>query len=117
MMRRSCGAIALAGLAVLQGCAAPQPPLYAWGRYQPALYDHLQGGKEGPEKQIALLEEDVEKARSKAGALPPGLNAHLGLLYLSTGRTEQAQKAWQAEKSLFPEAGAFMDFLLAKFKK
>jgi hypothetical protein len=100
MIRLTSVVMGLAALAVLQGCAAPQPPLYAWGRYQ-----------------AALLEEDVEKARAKSGAVPPGLNAHLGLLYLSTGRTEQAQKAWQSEKSLFPEAGAFMDFLLAKFKK
>lgn len=111
--------IALLGgaMATMAGCATQKPPLYAWGGYTSAVYSQLQGAPEGPEKQIASLEEDIEKARSKNARLPPGLQAHLGLLYLTTGKTDQAQHAWQAEKAEFPESTAFMDFLLAKFKK
>jgi len=45
------------------------------------------------------------------------LHAHLGLLYLETGRTAQAVAAWEQEKRLFPESRAYMDFLLNNLKK
>lgn len=119
MRSRSIVRIALlcGAAAAIAGCATQKPPLYTWGGYTSAVYSQLQGAPEGPEKQIASLEEDIEKARAKNGRLPPGLQAHLGLLYLTTGKTDQAQHAWQAEKAQFPESTTFMDFLLAKFKK
>ena len=118
MSRRALFTTLAMGIALsLTACAKPVPPLYSWGSYQPVIYDHLQGAKDGPEKQIAILEGDLEAARAKNAAVAPGIHAHLGLLYLTTGKTDQAQTAWTTEKTLFPEATRFIDFLLSKFSK
>ena len=56
--------------------------------------------------------------RKKLGAqLPPGYQAHLGLLYLNTGRTNQALAAWEQEKKQFPESAPYIDYLVGNLKK
>jgi hypothetical protein len=102
-------------LLVLSGCATPPQPLYYWGDYQDQLYGHFKGVK-SPEEQIARLEADVEKAASNNMALPPGFQAHLAILYGSTGNTEKMRNHLEAEKQQFPESSVFMDFLLKKFE-
>ena len=49
--------------------------------------------------------------------VPPGYHAHLGLLYLNAGKTDQALAAWQQEKNLFPESTKYIDFLISNMKK
>ena len=102
--------LAAAGLA---GCAAQTKPLYYWGDYQPVVYSHFKG--DSPEAQKARLEQTAHKAQSRGEALPPGFNAHLGLLYINMGQLDQARAAFQAEASLFPESRPYMEFLLSKF--
>jgi len=97
----------------LAGCATPPQPLYYWGDYQPVVYSHFKGGS--PEAQRARLEQTANKAQSQGQAVPPGFNAHLGLLYLNTGQLDQARAAFQAEAALFPESRPYMEFLLRKF--
>lgn len=109
-------AIAIAVTVCLGGCAAPKP-IYAWGDYQNQVYDHLKGQGKGPEQQIIELEKDREQAAATGAASPPGYNAHLGLLYLNTGKTEQAVQLWNKEKALFPESSKYIDFLLNNMKK
>lgn len=99
----------------LSGCAAPQPTLYAWNGYQPQVYAHFKG--KGPEEQIIVLEAGAQKAAAQGAKLPPGYHAHLGLLYLNTGRTDQAIAALQQEKAQFPESTKYIDFLLNNMKK
>lgn len=98
--------------AMLAGCAAQPKPLYYWGDYQPALYAYFKGDGASPDKQRLALEQTAEKARAKGEALPPGFNAHLGLLYLRAGEPAQARLAFQAEEAEFPESKPYMDFLL-----
>ena len=99
--------------ALLSACSAPKS-LYQWDQYQKTLYQYYQPGKSSPEEQIALLQKMVEKARAKGGAVPPGLHAHLGLLYANLGQNNEAFQQFKIEKTLFPEAATFMDFLLKK---
>ncbi|MBB5018833.1 hypothetical protein HNQ59_002130 [Chitinivorax tropicus] len=107
----------LCGVALVTGCAKPtQKSLYYWGQYQPQVYEHLKGDGKGPEEQIAALESDLQKAQSKNAALPPGYYAHMGMLYLKTGKNDQVKQAFETEKTLYPESSTFMDFLLKKFK-
>lgn len=108
-------ASSVAAAVLLAGCAAQRQPLYHWGGYQPQLYEYFKGEK-GPEAQILALESEVEKARSKGLALPPGFNAHLGLLYGGVARDDQFRQQLEMEKTQFPESSAYMDFLLRKFK-
>lgn len=100
----------------LSGCAGPKP-LYEWSGYQPQVYAHLKGQGKGPEEQILAMEEGVQKAAAKGAKLPPGYHAHLGLLYLNVGRTDQAVAAWNQEKAQFPESTKYIDFLLNNMKK
>lgn len=98
----------------LTGCASGPQPLYQWGSYQPELYKYFKG--ESHAAQIAQLEADMQKILASGKKLPPGFNAQLGLLYAGEGKDDQAMKAFQAEKSAFPEAGPYMDFLMSKKK-
>ena len=106
------GAAVLAS-ALLSGCVTPEKPLYYWGDYQPVVYSHFKG--DSPEAQRVKLEQTAHLAQSRGEAVPPGFNAHLGLLYLNTGQLDRAQGAFQAEATLFPESKPYMDFLLRKF--
>ncbi|GAA3538139.1 DUF4810 domain-containing protein [Zobellella aerophila] len=111
---KTSGLLLAAGL--LAGCSAPTT-LYQWDNYQPALYQYYQEDETGPEEQVAALEENIEQARARGTSVPPGLHAHLGLLYANTGREEEALNQFATEKALFPESAPFMDFLLKQGKE
>lgn len=105
--------------AALGGCATEprQPPLYQWGGYQSNVDAYFRTDKLTPDAQIAQMEEGLQKIKASGGAVPPGYNAHLGLLYGQQGKLDQFAVRLQDEKKQFPESGTFMDFLLRNFKK
>lgn len=109
---------ALAGLSALLigGCVTPKEPLYYWGGYQNTVYGHF-NGEMAPEQQILEMEKAREEARAKNKPLPPGFQAHLGLLYGETGRSDQLVINLLAEKNQYPESAAYVDFLLKKTQK
>ncbi len=102
-------------LAAMTGCATPARPLYHWGDYQPQVYAYFKGDGESPEAQQSKLEATAQQAQAKGEALPPGFNAHLGLLYLKAGQIDKARASFQTEEAQFPESKPYMDFLLNKF--
>ena len=85
---------------LVSGCATTtEQPLYYWGDYQKQVYGHFT--KEvGPEEQISTLEAGLEKARASGRPVPPGYNAY-----------------FTAEKTLYPESAAYMDFLMRKYQQ
>lgn len=97
----------------LLAACAQQPTIYSWDSYQPAVYDYLQGEKD-PAAQALSMEKNIEVARAKNKALPPGFHAHLGLLYLQQGEDARALEQIQSESAAFPESVPFMNFLLKK---
>ncbi len=100
---------------MLTGCATKT--IYYWGNYEDILYDHYQTpGKATPEYQVDKLQQDIQIAKSKNQPLPPGFYAHLGYQYLQMGKTTEAKKSFEAEKSQFPESAVLMDRFLKKFK-
>lgn len=99
--------------AFLTACATQREPLYHWGDFPTQQYAYFQGDK-GPEESIQALEKTREEARAKGKPLPPGFQAHLGLLYGQTGRTDLFEQHLLAEKQLFPESATYIDFLLKK---
>lgn len=107
-------AIGLAAL--LAGCAAPKT-LYSWNGYQTQVYNYLKNDAPAAEDQILALEKGVQQTAGTAAQLPPGYQAHLGLLYLNAGRTEQALAAWEQEKKQFPESAPYIDYLVRNMKK
>ena len=106
-----------AGLAtlLLSGCATQQS-MYHWGDYSSQQYSYFKGEK-GPEDGIQALEKIREEAKANGKALPPGLQAHLGMLYGQTGRTDKFEQNIEAERKQFPESAAYLDFLMKKNQK
>ncbi|CBJ40292.1 putative lipoprotein (plasmid) [Ralstonia solanacearum CMR15] len=103
------------GSALLAGCAAGPKSMYQWEGYQPQVYEYFKG--ESKEAQVAELERGLEKIKSANGAVPPGYHAQLGLLYSNLGKDDQMVQEFQTEKTLFPESGAYIDFLMKNVKK
>jgi hypothetical protein len=104
-----------AACALLTGCASQPKPLYQWDAYQPQVYAQFTG-KSTAAEQIDALEQARQKILAKGNAVPPGFRAHLGALYASVGRSEQARSELSAEKQAFPESSAYMDFMLKNLK-
>lgn len=111
-LHKSIGFAALAGL-LLVGCANRPQPLYYWGDFQNQQYAYFKGEK-GPEDGIQSLERIREEAKSRGKSVPPGLQAHLGLLYGQTGRSDLFEQGLLAERQQFPESSVYLDFLLKK---
>ncbi|MDR0769772.1 MAG: DUF4810 domain-containing protein [Burkholderiales bacterium] len=106
---------ALVFAAFLSGCATPPQSLYSWGSYESQVYAHLKGESRGA--QIEALERDQEKIAASGKTAPPGFYAHLGLLYAEIGDDAKAIASFETEKARFPEAAAYMNFLLKKNEK
>lgn len=108
--------LALLGVTLLLGgCMATQKPLYQWDSYPAQVHGHFKG--ESPEAQIAALELQLQKTQANGAATPPGLHAHLGMLYSKVGRDDQMVQQLELEKAKFPESTPFMNRLLAQLKK
>lgn len=98
---------------VLSGCASGS--LYQWGSYEDQIYAMYREDSKVPfETQIENLEADYQKARASNKPVPPGYHAHLGYLYFSVGKKDQALQSFKTEKALFPESGQFMDRLITR---
>jgi hypothetical protein len=98
----------------LAGCAQTGAPLYMWETYPQQQYAYLLREGMSPDQQIKEIEAHAEKARAANALLPPGLRAHLGMLYLSVGNPGRAMELWNAEKVAFPESTPYMDQLLKR---
>ena len=103
--------------ALLVGCAGGgRQSLYHWdGEYQKSLYLYL--NEEGDiNEQISSLEKSIAKAEASAKKVPPGLYAHVGLLYNALGNTAAAKSYFQKEAQAFPQSRGYMEFLLSDKK-
>ncbi len=114
--RSSIPALATLGAALLTGCATGPQRLYQWEGYQAQVYEYFKS-RSGPETQIEALEKGMQKIRATGSTPPPGYHAHLGLLYSQTGKQDQVVQQFETEKTLFPEAAPYMDFLLNQSRK
>jgi len=105
---------ALAVALALSACATqPPPPLYAWGGYQAQMVKYYKAdGDLGTQAQ--QLEEQLQKNAAAHLACPPGLHGHLALLYAKLGNEAASRQHLEAERQLFPESAAYVDFLLKK---
>lgn len=98
-------------VANLFGCAGAPEPLYQWGGYQSQVYAYLKGdGNIGD--QYAAMQKQLAETQSKGKQVPPGFFAHMALLEMNQGQNDLALKHLQTEKSIFPESGPFVDWLL-----
>jgi len=94
-------------------CVSSPGSLYSWGSYEFQVYAYLNGESRGG--QLAALERDLQKIEADGKAVPPGFYAQMGLLYNEMGNANDAVACFTMEKTLFPEASVFMDFLLTRY--
>lgn len=118
-MNRILGPALLTALAITTaGCAHQRAaPLYGWGNYQQEVYTYFKADGPGNEEQIAALEDNLRKLIARGQAAPPGYHAHLGMLYAAVGKDDQLVRELETEKSLFPESGRYMNFLLRRYRQ
>jgi len=99
----------------LTACAAPPPkPLYQWNGYQARLYEYFKNSGANAGEQITVLEAQLQRNDAARLASPPGLHGHLALLYSKVGNDAGARQHLEAERALFPESAAYVDFLLKR---
>jgi hypothetical protein len=106
----------VSALLLVTACSSGPKPLYNWKGYQPAVYEYYQTDSSSTDEQIHELETNIQESKGKSELVPPGLHAHLGLLYAKSGKDSAAKEQFSIEKQLFPESASFMDFLLTKNK-
>lgn len=103
---------------LLTGCAnTREPSLYGWRSYEKNLDAYFRADRSRPDEQLQRMEEDRQVIVAEGKALPPGYQAHLGLLYGRKGDLQSLERYFELEKQQFPEAAGFMDFLLRNFRK
>lgn len=111
---RACAALAV--VAALTGCATNHPSLYSWNGYSDHVYRYLKN-EASPQEQVLAMEKAIQQTSARQQTLPPGFYAHLGLMYMHSGRTDQALNAWAHEKRVFPESAPYIDYLIHNLQK
>jgi hypothetical protein len=103
-----------ASFLVLAGCASTETQYY-WGEYEDLVYKtHHTPGEVPPNVQIEKLRADIDKAEAAGKPVPPGVYAHLGLMYAADGNKELALQSLMKEKELFPESAIFIDGIIER---
>ena len=84
--------VAAGFFSLLTACTTAPKTQYYWGSYEELLYlMYANPGEATPEMQIAKLTEDRHKAEAEGKPVPPGVNAHMGMMYAALGNAELAQ--------------------------
>ena len=110
--------IAAISLVLLLGGCANNQTMYHWGNYENLVYEMYKNpGKATPDQQLNTLRKDIEIAASKGKAVPPGVYAHMGMLYASIGDSEQAKQSLNEELAHYPESAIFLDGMLNRLEK
>lgn len=108
-MRRFIPCLLVLGLAACQSSTSR----YAWGAYDASVLAITNGeGTEDLGAQVEGFERAIEVARTSDSLIPPGLHAHLGMLYALRGSLDLAQAAFESERELYPESAVLMDRLI-----
>lgn len=102
---------------LLGGCAGTAKDTYYWGSYEQLIYDmYVNPGKADPSTQVGELTAAIQQAESRGQPVPPGLYAHLALMYSELGQDEQAKAALIEERKRYPESARFVEGLLERGK-
>lgn len=105
----------LASSLLAAGCATPPRTHYYWGNYPVLILKmYAEPGSADPLTQIEKLNVDLQQAESNGQPAPPGLYAHLGMMYAMNGDIAEAEQAFLEEKKRFPEAEVFIDGMMQR---
>jgi hypothetical protein len=105
-------ALALAASLSAAGCASSKE--FRWDVYDDVIYRGCAARDMDPADQARRLGEEVERASLQGVTAPPGVRAHLGLLYVQMGNGAGARQMFEEEKAAYPESAVFMDTLISR---
>lgn len=113
--------VLLAALAAIffAGCVSSSAPrdMYYWnGAYEESMHRYL-NDESDIYASIDELEETLEYADRSNKKVPPGMLAHLGLLYSNIGNDAKAQMYLEKEAEIFPESKSYVEFLKSQKAK
>lgn len=114
-MNRELGPLLFAiGVSTLvAGCAKPPQEHYHWGQYEALILGmYTEPGSADPLTQIEKLTADIQQAEADGKPTPPGIYAHLGMMYAENGDIARAEEAFLEERNRFPEAAVFIDGMM-----
>jgi len=101
-------------LLLLSGCQSTKNTYY-WGHYEDLIYkSYVTPDEATASVQIEKLNQDIDRAKAKGKQVPPGLYAHLGVIYASQGNNDLALVAFNHEKSLFPESAILINGMIER---
>ncbi|PIP01521.1 MAG: DUF4810 domain-containing protein [Zetaproteobacteria bacterium CG12_big_fil_rev_8_21_14_0_65_54_13] len=105
-------------LSLFSGCAKPADEIYYWGEYEQLIHDmYVEPGKADSAMQVEKLTADIQQAENTGKQVPPGLYAHLGMMYESQGKVAQGEAALLEEKKLYSESSVFIQGLIDRAAK
>jgi len=88
---------------------------YEWGDYQNSLYGMwIEPEDFDAADHLRVLTGQVAATEERGELVPPGVRAHIAMLYSDAGNTVEARRYLEAEKAAFPESATFVDGLLAR---
>jgi len=97
------------------GCVTPPEEHYYWGNYEALLLTmYVEPGAADPFTQIEQLTVDIQQAENTGKRVPPGLYAHLGMMYALNGNASQAEAAFHKERDFFPESEVLINGMMAR---
>lgn len=107
----------IAAFLMATGCAS-RPKLYYWGAYEDVLNSYYtKPGSMPAERQIELLNREIELANNNKEHVAPGVYAQLGLAYADMGNVSASEAAFNREAELFPESKPMIDGMLKRARE
>ena len=90
-MRKIFGALAIAMILALSGCATVTEAGYYWGDYSATLYDYTKNpSDETLAAHLQELENIVTESAERDLRVPPGVHAELGYIHAREGNNTAA---------------------------
>ncbi len=105
-------------LILLSGCVTSPNNMYYWGDYERLIHNmYINPGSVDPQSQITKLETILQGSLESGLQVPPGIFAHLGMLYAMQGDVEAATVALEQEKRHYPESSTLINGMLSRALK
>ena len=103
---------------LLTGCVTRTPAIYDWGSYEANIKESiLAADTNNIDTQIDNLLFTLQQSETSNKKPPPGLYAHLGLLYDKKGDSELMRQYLKKESEPYPESGHYISFILSQSAK
>jgi hypothetical protein len=103
-------AVLAVSIAALSGCVS-QNAMYAWGRYDEALYKHYREPQDR-EAWVTNLKAIILEAEQEGKKVPPGLYAEYGHALLEEQQYDAAISYFNKEKEKWPESRLLMEKMI-----